>query len=52
MVHAQQMKDGGVKVVNRDRLLFRLIAELIAGADRLSALIPAPAIQMLMAPGL
>src|SRR5215470_10807076 len=38
MIHAQQVQDGSVQVVDRDRLLLGLVSELVAGADRLAAL--------------
>src|SRR4029077_21280027 len=38
VVDAQQLSDRRVEIVIRYRLLFRLVAELVAGADPLAAL--------------
>jgi len=52
MIHAEQIQYRGVKVVDRNRLLLRPVTKLVAGSDHLAALIFAPAIHILMAPGL
>ena len=52
VVHAQQVKQRGVDVMVGQLLIGSLVADFVAGADGWPPWIPAPAMKMVMAPGL